>query len=48
MDGNGRTGREHDVHQEAAGSSIPVHIGMDVDEDEVAENDADRGLGFLA
>ena len=31
--------REHHVHEEPADTAIAVHIGMDIDEDEMAEHD---------
>src|SRR5207249_11922644 len=39
--------REHHVHEEPADTAIAVHVGVDVDEDKMAEHDPYWRLGLL-
>ena len=34
--------RHHHVHQEPSSPAVSVHVGMDIDEDEMAEHDTNR------
>jgi hypothetical protein len=42
------TGGHHHIHQEAPDAAISIHVGMNVDEEEMSQHNTDRRVRFFA